>query len=216
MSLICEIRTRGPSSLQHAANSGRLAPRSVCVKHTGRGSTRISLRSGNDANAGEVGLRRPASQPAFCLQRRIFTGFVSSANGEAAMTLLLYLRYLPDNWTWVLVRSDDWPTILEGLNLHSGSPAFSVLAKRQTFLNEVLIDGTVQDRAELLRTFRVPIDQMLDIAVSHELAHAFCMEASEREADRFAEQLRKAGVSQCNGARNRTAPDTMRTLAPPR
>lgn len=100
----------------------------------------------------------------------------------------------------MLVRSNDWPTILEGL-LHPGSPAFSVLAKRQTFLNEVLTDGTVQDRAEVLRTFRVPLDQMLDIAVSHELGHAFCMEVSEREADRFAEQLRKAGVAQCNGAR---------------
>ena len=43
-----------------------------------------------------------------------------------------------------------------------------------------------RDRAELLRTFRVPIDQMLDIAVSHELGHAICMETSEREADRFA------------------------------
>lgn len=111
----------------------------------------------------------------------------------------------------MLVRSNDWPTILEGL-LHPGSPAFSVLAKRQTFLNEVLTDGTVQDRAEVLRTFRVPLDQMLDIAVSHELGNAFCMEVSEREADRFAEQLRKAGVAQCNGARNRTAHDTVRTL----
>ena len=67
----------------------------------------------------------------------------------------------------MLVRSDDWPTILEGRNLHPGSPAFSVLAKRQSFLNEVLMDGTVQERAELLRTFRLLIDQMLDIAVSH-------------------------------------------------
>ena len=99
---------------------------------------------------------------------------------QAKQTLLLYQHYLADNWTWVLVRSDDWPTILEGLNLHPGSPAFSVLAPRQTFLNEVLIDGTVQDRAKVLRTFRVPLDQMLDIAVSHELGHAFCMELSQR------------------------------------
>ena len=104
---------------------------------------------------------------------------------KLAKTLLLYQHYLPDNWTWVLVRLDDWPTILEGLNLHPGSPAFSVRAKRQTFLNEVLIDETARDRAELLRTFRVPIDQMLDIAVSHELAHAFCMEASEHGGRSF-------------------------------
>ena len=103
----------------------------------------------------------------------------------------------------MLVRSDDWPTILEGLNLHPGSPAFSVLAPRQTFLNEVLIDGTVQDRAKVLRTFRVPLDQMLDIAVSHELGHAFCMEVSERWA--FENEPRKfanfcgCDMSQCAG-----------------
>jgi hypothetical protein len=135
---------------------------------------------------------------------------------KLAAVLTRYQHQLPDDWTWVLVRSEDWPAILGGLNLHPGSPAFSVLAKRQTFLNEVLIDGNAQDRSELLRTFHVPVDQMLDIAVSHELGHAFCMEASEREADRFAEQLRKAGVAQCNSLRNPSNRDTMRTLGPPR
>lgn len=135
---------------------------------------------------------------------------------KLANVLVRYQQELPDNWTWVLVRSDDWSAILRGLSLNSGSPAFSVLTKRQTFLNEVLIDGTAQDKAELLRTFRVPVDQMLEIAVSHELGHTFCMEASEREADRFAEQLRNTGAAQCSSVRNPSTHDTMRTLGPPK
>jgi hypothetical protein len=134
---------------------------------------------------------------------------------QLANTLLRYQRNLPDDWTWVLVRSEDWPAILRGLNLRPGSPAFSVLARRQTFLNEVLVSGSAQDRAELLQTFRVPVDQMLEIAVSHELGHAFCMAASEREADRFAEQLRKTGAAQCGAPRKPSTRDTMQTLGPP-
>jgi hypothetical protein len=87
-----------------------------------------------------------------------------------------------------------------------------VLTRRQTFLNEVLIDGTAHDRAELLRTFRVPVDQMLDVAVSHELGHPFCMVASEREADRFAAQLGNTGVAQRSSPRNPSTRDTMPTL----
>jgi len=135
---------------------------------------------------------------------------------QLANLLLRYQHDLPEDWTWVLVRSQDWPALLRGLYLHPGSPAFSVLAKRQTFLNEVLIDGSPQDRAELLHTFHVPVDQMLDIAVSHELGHAFCMEGSEREADHFAEQLRKNHVAECSGPRHPSTRDTMRTLGPPR
>jgi hypothetical protein len=87
-----------------------------------------------------------------------------------------------------------------------------VLTRRQTFLNEVLIDGTAHDRAELLRTFRVPVDQMLDVAVSHELGHAFCMVASEHEADQFAAQLGNTGVAQRSSPRNPSTRDTMPTL----
>jgi hypothetical protein len=41
-------------------------------------------------------------------------------------------------WTWVLVKSEDWKPIVQRLGGNTDSPAFTVLEKRQTFLEEVL------------------------------------------------------------------------------
>lgn len=134
---------------------------------------------------------------------------------KLAAVLVRYQYQLPDNWTWVLVRSDDWSTILRALSLDVRSPAFSVLAKRQTFLNEALFAVDAKDSAELLREFKVPLDEILDVAVSHELGHSFCMEVREREAGQSAEQLRKTGSAQCHGSPNPATRDTLRTFGPP-
>jgi hypothetical protein len=91
-----------------------------------------------------------------------------------------------------------------------------VLAKRQTFLNEALFSVDARDSAELLREFKVPLDQILDVAVSHELGHSFCLEQREREADEFAEQLRETGSAQCYGSSTPKTRDTLRTFGPPR
>lgn len=41
-------------------------------------------------------------------------------------------------WTWVLVKSEDWKSIVQRLGGNTDSPAFTVLEKRQTFLEEAL------------------------------------------------------------------------------
>src|SRR5215472_993151 len=41
-------------------------------------------------------------------------------------------------WTWILVRSDDWKPILRRVGRDPDSPAFTILEKRQTFLEEAL------------------------------------------------------------------------------
>lgn len=43
-----------------------------------------------------------------------------------------------EGWTWVLVRSDDWKPILRRVGRDPDSPAFTILEKRQTFLEEAL------------------------------------------------------------------------------
>ena len=148
MSLICEIRTKAPrlcNTLLILAGFLRvLFALSILVAAQlgpacGQGTMQTPTKSASDG---------PLRSQHFVCNVGYSRDLCHQQTVKLAKALLLYQHYLPDNWTWVLVRSDDWPTILEGLNLHPGGPAFSVLAKRQDFLNEVLMDGTVQDRAE--------------------------------------------------------------------
>jgi hypothetical protein len=133
-----------------------------------------------------------------------------------AAVLLRYPQALTPDWTWVLVRSADWPEILSRLNLNTHSPAFTVLARHQTFLSEALFDTSASTNAALLRDFTTPYDQMLEIAVTHELGHAFCMEVREYHATQFAEVLRRTGTAACESKHLPPARDTMRTLETPR
>src|ERR1700755_2711108 len=42
-------------------------------------------------------------------------------------------------WTWVLVRSEDWKPMKRRLRLDPDSPAFSYLGARRTFIEEALV-----------------------------------------------------------------------------
>jgi hypothetical protein len=88
---------------------------------------------------------------------------------QLAAHLLHYGEQLPRDWTWVLVRSQDWHVILLSLAIDPESPAFTVLEQRQTFLKEALLAPDAYSGAELLRTFKVPLDRILDVAITHEL-----------------------------------------------
>ncbi len=137
-----------------------------------------------------------------------------------AAVLLRYQSTLPKDWTWVLVRPEDWSRILQGLNLQEESPAFTVLAKRQTFLNEALFRTDARSSAQLLNDFAVPLDHVLEYAIAHELGHAFCGEVRERQASLLAEQLAQTGSMQCRMAPGQpsgpTTRDTVQTLDPPK
>ena len=45
------------------------------------------------------------------------------------------------DWTWVLVRSENWRLILQARDLNPGVPALTALDARTTFFEEALIDG---------------------------------------------------------------------------
>jgi hypothetical protein len=51
-----------------------------------------------------------------------------------------------------------------------------------------------------VRNFVVPVDQLLTIAVSHELAHAICHEGGEKIANRVSAQLRRGGRIDCTSS----------------
>jgi hypothetical protein len=101
-------------------------------------------------------------------------------------------------WTWVLIRSEDWKSILTQLHLEPNSPAFSHLEMRQTFFEEVLLVPKPERRMELLRRWHIPFDQFLDFAVSHELGHAFCHEFDEIKAERVGQRLRSGRAFECD------------------
>ena len=107
------------------------------------------------------------------------------------------------NWTWVLVRSQDWKPILRRVGRDPKSPAFTILEKRQIFLEEALFNTVPARSRELLEEWRMPLDQLRTFAVTHELGHALCQETDEARAEEYAEQLRSTGRAACLGLKAR-------------
>jgi hypothetical protein len=108
-----------------------------------------------------------------------------------------------DEWAWVLVRSQDWKPILRRVSRDTGSPAFAILEKRQIFLEEALFRADPERSRELLARFRVPLDELLSLAVVHELGHAMCQETDEARATEYAAQLSVTGETKCPMRRRR-------------
>ena len=65
------------------------------------------------------------------------------------------------DWTWILVRSQDWKPILRGVGRDPDSPAFTILERRQTFLEEALFNAGPERSRTLLEKYRIPLDQFL-------------------------------------------------------
>jgi len=101
-------------------------------------------------------------------------------------------------WTWVLVHSEDWKPILERAHMDPNSPAFSILERRQTFFEDVLLVPKPRRLMELISKWRIGFDQLLNLAVSHELGHALCNDPDERRADQFGQRLRNGQTSSCD------------------
>ena len=101
------------------------------------------------------------------------------------------------DWTWVLVKSQDWKAIQHLHGMDPDSPAFTVLNRRVTFFEEALVSPVPERRVELVRQWSLGMDDLLNLAVTHELGHALCNERNERKADAYGEQLRKGQSLQC-------------------
>jgi hypothetical protein len=103
------------------------------------------------------------------------------------------------DWSWILVRSQDWGPILRRAGRDPDSPAFTILEKRQTFLEEAMFNTDPARSRTLLEKWRIPLDQFPKYAVVHELAHALCREADEQRARVYAVELQKTGRVRCRG-----------------
>jgi hypothetical protein len=104
-------------------------------------------------------------------------------------------------WEWILVRSKDWKPLLRQMELEPISPAITTLAERQSLFDEVLFEKDAIRDAELIQNFKVPLNRLLALAVSHELGHALCQELNEDRADRNGERIRNNQQPICQTSR---------------
>jgi hypothetical protein len=102
-------------------------------------------------------------------------------------------------WSWIVVSSEEWRPLLCRLHLDSRSIAFSSVEQHTVVLEEVLFLQHGARTEKLAHNLRVPVEQLISMAVSHELGHVFCRSADEEAADRVAEQLRKGKHFECGG-----------------
>lgn len=114
-------------------------------------------------------------------------------------TLANYRASDAGEWTWVLVRSENWKLILLARGLNPGIPALTALDERTTYFEEALVAGPAGRVSELLDIWHAGRDSLLDLAVRHELGHALCTEENEWKADRVARLLENKKPVTCEG-----------------
>jgi hypothetical protein len=101
-------------------------------------------------------------------------------------------------WTWVLVRSEDWEAIVTARGLNPDSPAFTYYAGKQTFFEEALVTEVPGRNGTLLVSWGMSMESLLDFAIAHELGHALCNEKDEGKAERVARLLRERKTASCD------------------
>jgi hypothetical protein len=112
-------------------------------------------------------------------------------------TLAKYRAAELGEWTWVLVRSADWKYFVMPHGIDPDSPAVTYLPKRETFIEEALVATVPQRVGELIVRWGMNIDDLLELAVTHELAHVLCNEPSEAKANRAARTLLEGKPLSC-------------------
>ena len=105
--------------------------------------------------------------------------------------LEVYPLALLPNWKWVLVRAERWKPLAKSLHLDPDSPAVTLLDDDTILLEESLIAPRANRAAELMDSYEIALDQLLDVAISHELGHAICHEENEFRADSIGRDIRK-------------------------
>jgi hypothetical protein len=169
-------------------------------------------------------IRRPETERAILPSQEFHchTGYSLAQCQKDILELKKVLAHYPieglGHWTWVLVRSQDWKPISQMLRLNPESPAFTALDLRETFLEEALFVHDPLRTAELMEEWQRSMPKLLELAVTHELGHAFCQEPNEAAADHFGEELRNGRLTRCRTSteprRKRVGTAELRGLKP--
>ena len=100
------------------------------------------------------------------------------------------------DWSWVLVRRTIGTGSCVGLVV-----TLTVLHSRSSSGARRFSGGTLrpwQRSRTLLEKWRVPLDELLNVAVTHELAHMLCRERDEARTHAYAGQLSESGQVTCD------------------
>jgi hypothetical protein len=155
----------------------------------------VSIASSRIANAGPRE-ERLATQHFFCN-----TGYTLGICREQIATLKTVVAKYPaetlGEWTWVLVRSQDWKVKSRMLGLNPDSPAFTCLETRTTFIEEALVAKVPGRATELIARWHMGITDLLNIAVEHEMGHALCHSLNEDKANHVAQILEQKRPLSC-------------------
>ena len=102
-------------------------------------------------------------------------------------------------WSFVLIPSADWRDLVRDIK-NPGSPALTEIERRTTVFEEVLFSprSSPMRSAELLNMFNIPMEALLDLAVSHELGHALCQEKDEERTNTYGRNLRARQALVCH------------------
>ena len=129
------------------------------------------------------------------------TGYTPEDCGKDTAVLRRALAKYPvtelGEWTWILVRSEDWKRILVRIRLDPDSPAFTYYEGRETFIEEVLVAEVPERHRKLLLEWGMSIPNLLDFAIAHELGHALCNEKDEFKANKVARMLQEQKPFTC-------------------
>jgi len=144
------------------------------------------------------------------------TGYTLKQCQEAMDVLRQVLARYPaadlGEWTWILVRPEDWRFMLlkHGFN-PDRTPAFTILDKRETFFEGALVKKESSRGVQLRNLWRMPVEDLLDLAVRHEIAHALCNERNETKTRLSATALKQEKLLSCQAtlvARESVAKET--------
>jgi hypothetical protein len=137
-----------------------------------------------------------ANQHFFCN-----TGYTLDTCHEQIATLKTIVAKYPTEalgeWTWVLVRSQDWKAQSRTLGLSLDSPAFTCLETRTTFIEEALVAKVPGRASELIARWHMGITDLLNTAVEHEMGHAVCHSLDEDKANHVARILEQKRPLSC-------------------
>lgn len=125
--------------------------------------------------------------------RQDCTRHIATLNRELAK----YREHVLGPWQFVLIPETDWAAVVRGLHHDPGTPAFTILDARVTVLESSLFAPSYDRRNQLLEQFGLSGEPLLDLAITHEMAHGLCMERDERRADEFGRRIRAAQPISC-------------------
>jgi hypothetical protein len=108
-----------------------------------------------------------------------------------------YLSPVLGEWTWILVRSEDWKRITSPRRLDPNSPSFTFLAKKETYIEEALVVRVPGRERELMARWNMSSNTLLAFAITHEMGHGICQNASEAQANHVAALLRQGKPAWC-------------------